>query len=106
MFNSGNLKTFRFIEQLKGNKFSHVWVVYSDHAKKLRAVKATDKFRICKEKCKDLPINEQKILLQLHHPFLVNIISSFQDEFRLFIVLEFMPFGSLRDYLNSEGTLS
>eukprot|EP00056_Hartaetosiga_gracilis_P005929 m.90944 g.90944 ORF g.90944 m.90944 type:complete len:466 (+) comp12320_c0_seq8:83-1480(+) len=40
-------------------------------------------------------INERDVLLRVHHPFIVNIITSFQDETNLYIAMEFVPGGEL-----------
>lgn len=51
------------------------------------------------------PINEQNILKKVRHPFLVNISSAFQDKEYLYLLSEYMPYGTLRQYLQLEGLL-
>ena len=45
-------------------------------------------------------ILEKHILSNLHHPFLANLNFSFQDKEYLYLVLDFLPGGDLRFYLN------
>eukprot|EP00929_Paragymnodinium_shiwhaense_P092832 TRINITY_DN5284_c0_g1_i2.p1 TRINITY_DN5284_c0_g1~~TRINITY_DN5284_c0_g1_i2.p1 ORF type:complete len:360 (+),score=88.43 TRINITY_DN5284_c0_g1_i2:184-1263(+) len=48
---------------------------------------------------------ELSILSLIHHPFIVNLLCSFQDEKRLFILLEFVNGGELFSHLRKEGRL-
>lgn len=52
-----------------------------------------------------LPINEQHVLMSTKHPLIANMIESFQDETYMYLLLEFMPHGSLRELLKNRGTL-
>ncbi|PHJ20972.1 protein kinase (incomplete catalytic triad) [Cystoisospora suis] len=49
---------------------------------------------------------ERTILRQLSHPFIVNMISSFQDRRRIYILMEFINGGELFSLLRSEGTFA
>mmetsp|Transcript_12529 Transcript_12529/g.18150 ORF Transcript_12529/g.18150 Transcript_12529/m.18150 type:complete len:369 (+) Transcript_12529:46-1152(+) len=48
---------------------------------------------------------ETAILAQIEHPFIVNLLTTFQDEKRLFLVLEFVNGGELFSHLRKEGRL-
>jgi len=48
---------------------------------------------------------EVGILAQIEHPFIVNLLTTFQDEKRLFLLLEFVNGGELFSYLRKEGRL-
>jgi len=48
---------------------------------------------------------ETQILSVIEHPFIVNLLTTFQDAKRLFIVLEFVNGGELFSYLRKEGRL-
>mmetsp|Transcript_21152 Transcript_21152/g.48557 ORF Transcript_21152/g.48557 Transcript_21152/m.48557 type:complete len:371 (-) Transcript_21152:159-1271(-) len=48
---------------------------------------------------------ETAILAQIEHPFIVNLLATFQDEKRLFLVLEFVNGGELFSHLRKEGRL-
>ena len=44
-------------------------------------------------------LNERNILKKLHHPFIINMICSFQDKENLYLVMDFIPGGDLRYHL-------
>ena len=46
--------------------------------------------------------NEKKFLSLLHHPFLVNMICSFQDNDNLYLVMELLLGGDLRYHINKK----
>jgi len=48
---------------------------------------------------------EKQILSMCEHPFIVNLLTSFQDEKRLFMLLEYVNGGELFSYLRSKGRL-
>lgn len=49
--------------------------------------------------------NEKIVLSMVDHPFIVNLLTTFQDEKRLFMLLEFVNGGELFTYLRAEGRL-
>lgn len=100
------LRSFNFVKKLKSNKLSEVWLVQSTTHKTFCALKVTKKVEAYHKSIVLSPINEQSILGSIHHELIANIIESFQDATNLYLVLEFMPYGSLRDYLNQCGNLT
>lgn len=48
---------------------------------------------------------ERQILSMIEHPFIVNLLATFQDEKRLFMLLEYVNGGELFSYLRKEGRL-
>mmetsp|Transcript_48532 Transcript_48532/g.128237 ORF Transcript_48532/g.128237 Transcript_48532/m.128237 type:complete len:362 (-) Transcript_48532:46-1131(-) len=48
---------------------------------------------------------ETGILAQIEHPFIVNLLATFQDDTRLFLCLEFINGGELFSHLRKEGRL-
>lgn len=49
--------------------------------------------------------SEKEILKQVEHPFIVNLLATFQDEKRLCMLLEYVNGGELFSYLRQEGRL-
>lgn len=41
-------------------------------------------------------MNERKLLSELKHPFLVNMVYAFQDRANLYLIMDYMPGGDLR----------
>ncbi|CEM37945.1 unnamed protein product [Vitrella brassicaformis CCMP3155] len=48
---------------------------------------------------------EKQILTMIEHPFIVNLLSTFQDDKRLFMLMEYINGGELFSYLRKEGRL-
>lgn len=48
---------------------------------------------------------EKEILLSINHPFIVNLLTVFQDDKRLCMLLEYVNGGELFSYLRKEGRL-
>merc|ERR1719171_1125757 len=48
---------------------------------------------------------EKQILEKIEHPFIVNLLYCFQDEKRLFMLMEYVNGGELFSYLRKEGRL-
>ena len=44
-------------------------------------------------------MNERKFLIKLKHPFLVNMVSSFQDRDNLYLVMDYLSGGDLRYHI-------
>ncbi len=51
-------------------------------------------------------MTEKSILAKVEHPFLVGLKASFQDERKLYFLLEYCPGGELFNLLASEDKLS
>jgi len=47
--------------------------------------------------------NEKKILLSIHHPFIVNLYATFQDETNLYMLMEYVIGGELFSHLRKAG---
>ena len=60
------------------------------------------KAKIVDKKSIESILGEKKILSELHHPFIVNMIYSFQDFDYLYLVMEILSGGNLRYHLTLE----
>ncbi|RNF16472.1 protein kinase A catalytic subunit isoform 1, partial [Trypanosoma conorhini] len=67
------------------------------------AVKCLKKREILKMKQVQHLSQEKQILMELSHPFIVNMLCSFQDERRVYLVLEFVIGGEMFTHLRSAG---
>ena len=54
------------------------------------------KAKIVDKKSIESVLGEKRILSELHHPFIVNMIYSFQDFDYLYLVMELLSGGNLR----------
>ncbi|GBG31943.1 Protein kinase DC2 [Hondaea fermentalgiana] len=66
------------------------------------AMKTLKKTEILRLKQVEHVKNEVLLLNELDHPFIVNMTTFFQDESRIFMVLEYVPGGELFTYLRNE----
>jgi serine/threonine kinase 32 len=60
------------------------------------------KVKIIDKKSIDNVIGEKEILSILHHPFIVNMIYTFQDREYLYLLMELLNGGNLRYHLNKK----
>ena len=58
------------------------------------------KAKIIDKKSVDSILGEKNLLSELHHPFIVNMIYSFQDHDYLYLVMDLLPGGNLRYHLS------
>lgn len=98
------LKDYDILKTLGTGSFGRVHLVRmrAEHDKYL-AMKVLKKTEIVKLKQVEHTINEKNILDELDHPFLVNMISHFQDSINLYMVMEYVPGGELFSYLRRSG---
>ena len=58
------------------------------------------KVKIISKRCVFSIMNEKDLLVKLHHPFMVNIHSSFQDREHLYLITDYCNRGDLRFHLS------
>lgn len=98
--NLENLKSIEWIEKVKKGSLSNVWVVRKKGSDKQFVLKVTEKLRLVDRGEVSTIINEKNIMETIDSPFVVNFINSFQDREKLYILMEYMPHGNLRELLN------
>jgi len=62
--------------------------------------------RILFDKFKEKQIKEAKILSEVHHPYIVNVLEVFEENNTAYIAMEYIPGCSLKYMLDVEGKLS
>lgn len=70
------------------------------------ALKMLKKSEIIRLKQVEHVKSEKEILLSIEHPFIVTLVSAFQDEKRLYMLMEFVNGGELFSYLRKQSRLS
>mmetsp|Transcript_14689 Transcript_14689/g.42295 ORF Transcript_14689/g.42295 Transcript_14689/m.42295 type:complete len:288 (-) Transcript_14689:123-986(-) len=68
------------------------------------ALKILKKAEVIKHKQVEHVNSEKVILSMVEHPFLINSLTTFQDEKRLFMLMEFVNGGELFSYLRKDRT--
>lgn len=62
-------------------------------------MKEISKVKVYEKNSVDSIINERKLLVNLRHPFLINIHYAFQDKDNLYLVLDHLTGGDLRYHI-------
>uniref|UniRef100_A0A7S4R7M8 cAMP-dependent protein kinase n=1 Tax=Alexandrium monilatum TaxID=311494 RepID=A0A7S4R7M8_9DINO len=69
------------------------------------AIKIMQKAKVIQLKQVEHVMAERQILAMVEHPFIISLLTTFQDETRLFMLLEYVNGGELFSYLRKEGRL-
>jgi hypothetical protein len=93
------LLDLQILQTLGTGSFGRVHLVKLKENEKYYALKVLKKADVVKLKQVEHTLNEKKILDGLCHPFLVSMVSSFQDSMNLYFVLEYIQGGELFTYL-------
>lgn len=97
------------INELKKHKvlgqgaFGKVWLVQSKNTDTPYAMKIINKRKLLDSKQERGVLREKEMLALLHHPFILYLVSSFQDEKNLYLVLPLIQGGELFHVLSQES---
>ena len=94
---SRHLFDFKYVIGRGG--FGKVWKVSFRKTHHVYALKEMSKLKIMDRKSEKSIMSERNLLSKLNHPFLVNMICSFQDEDYLYLVMDLLTGGDLRYHL-------
>ena len=88
---------------LGAGTFGQVWLVSmkKDKKKKGYALKIQSKYELARDGQAKAVIDEKNIMAQLHHPFIINLVSAFQDKKFVYMLLELVQGGELFSLLHS-----
>lgn len=86
--------------------YAKVILVKHVETQKLYAMKILKKKHVEQRKQIEHTITERNILVSLKHPFIVRLHHSFQNERKLFFVLEYCHGGELFNVLQNKNKLS
>ena len=89
--------TFHYIIGRGG--FGKVWKVTYKHTQYTFALKEMSKVKIIDRKSEQSILSERHLLSNLHHPFIVNMLYSFQDKDCLYLLMDLLTGGDLRYHL-------
>ena len=71
------------------------------------ALKCLMRSKITKPKHKEHIVNEKQLMVELRHPFLVNLVGTLKDAERLFLAMEYIVGGELFGYMgNNDGRVA
>jgi cAMP-dependent protein kinase regulator len=75
--------------------FGRVWLVSHKNEGKAYALKAIAKRKLLESKQENSVMREKELLCVLQHPFILHLVSSFQDENNLYLLLPLIQGGEL-----------
>ena len=90
---------FQFLYVVGRGGFGKVWMVKYKKTKFKYALKEMSKVKIIDRKSEKSIKNEREFLSKLNHPFIVNMICSFQDYDNLYLVMDLLTGGDLRYHI-------
>ena len=103
-----NLESFVVLSKIAEGAFGKVVLARKKRTDSLHAIKAVrkDKILACGSTAIRHILDENKILQQLKHPFILTLQHAFQDEFRLYLVTNYVGGGTLYQLITARGTLA
>ena len=84
--------------------FGKVWLVEHTPTHKSFALKTVGKLDIIESRQEDSILREKELLELLSHPFILNLMGTFQDEDNLYFLLPLIPGGELFSVLHRQKT--
>ena len=90
---------FKFLYVIGKGGYGKVWKVQDRITGRFYALKQMTKAKIILEGSETSIIRERIFLAQMHSPFIVNLLLSFQNHFNLFLLMELLTGGDLRYHL-------
>ena len=93
------LEDFKIIRIIDKGSFGKVFLVVNQHDNRKYAMKRIRKDVLLNKKQVENTKTERDILLTIEHPFLLSMDYVFQNEFRLYFLLDFIDGGNLYDHL-------
>jgi len=100
--NSYRLRDMQKVRILGVGTFGKVWLVNHKRSNKPFALKMLEKNEIIGHHQVEGVIREKNIMSSLDHPFVVNLISTFQDQSSLFMLIELVQGGELFSVIHTE----
>mmetsp|Transcript_11889 Transcript_11889/g.23982 ORF Transcript_11889/g.23982 Transcript_11889/m.23982 type:complete len:1090 (-) Transcript_11889:59-3328(-) len=75
--------------------FGRVWLVQHKESRTVYALKVMDKKEIVARKMAKGVIREKNVMTSVEHPFIVNLVSAFQDQHCLYMLQDYIQGGEL-----------
>ena len=90
---------FDFLYVIGRGGFGKVWKVLLKGTSKNYALKEMSKLKIVLKRSEKSIQSERELLSNLYHPFIVNMISAFQDLNNLYLVMDLFKGGDMRYHI-------
>ncbi|PVV00484.1 hypothetical protein BB560_005133 [Smittium megazygosporum] len=96
---SVNLHEFKLLKSIGKGAYGKVRVVQHKKSGKMFAMKYINKFKCIQMDAVDYILRERDLLEEIDHPYVCNLLFSFQTQFNMFMVLDLMLGGDLRFHI-------
>ena len=100
-----SLDELTHVALLGAGGYGAVWLVQHQSNSHTYALKKMSKGHVVAKRQVDHVNNERKLLSLCDHPFLIELVSSFQDATNVYLMLELVLGGELFSYLDEHGAL-
>ena len=101
-----SLKDYKIVKNIGEGAFGEVYLARSRDKEELSAIKSISKNFLRKQR-KEHHVYQEKLILQsFDSPMIVKLFKTFQDEQKIFFVLENIPNGELSKCIRKKKTLS
>jgi serine/threonine protein kinase len=97
------LSDYKVLKSIGEGAFGEVYLVKQISNDKTFALKSIDKKFLAKQKKEHYVFQEKLILQSINFPFVVKLFATFQDESKLYFLMENIPNGELSKYLRSKS---
>lgn len=98
-----SLEDFELLDTLGTGSFGRVRFARHKSSGNYHAIKILKKGEILRLKQVDHIISERNILLDVHHPFIVRLFGTFQDERYIYFIMEYVIGGEFFTHLRRAG---
>ena len=95
-------KSFNIIAEISRSKYSVIKLVENKSTHKQYAMKIINKSLLSAQNKIHTAMTERNILMQVNHPFIVNLYYSFQNTTNFYFVMEYMKSGDLFNCIKFE----
>lgn len=93
------LDDFKLLKGIGQGAFGEVFLAKNYFTSKTYALKSIDKKFLAKQRKEHHVFQEKLILKYLDHPMVVKLCSTFQDDQKLYFLMENIPNGELAHYI-------
>uniref|UniRef100_A0A7S3B1M2 cGMP-dependent protein kinase n=1 Tax=Haptolina ericina TaxID=156174 RepID=A0A7S3B1M2_9EUKA len=100
-----SLADLEHVADLGGGGYGTVLLMRNRSDGSPAALKVLLRAAIVKKRQCEHVLSEVQLMNALHHPFIVELLCTFKDELRLFMVMEFVSGGELWSILSNQGTI-
>lgn len=98
-----NINSFKEIKVIGRGSYARVKLVQKTDTNEYFAMKTLKKGKIQTEKSKSRVKMERDIIMNIKHPFIVNLHYSFQTEDKLYFILDYLNGGDLFTHIIKDG---